>query len=64
MLSTTMPGRPSPDSRPASPHTTSWKSAGPATIVNTMSRSASSAGLSTSVAPSSASGSALERVRL
>jgi hypothetical protein len=52
------------DSNPPSPRTTALKSSGPATIVKTISRSASSAGVSTTVAPSSASGSAFARVRL
>ncbi len=50
-------------STPPSPIVTSWKSSGPAIIVKTRSRSASAAGESTMVAPSSASGSAFSRVR-
>src|SRR5829696_9554676 len=50
--------------RPFSPRTTALKSSGPATIVKTMSRSASSWGESSTVPPSSVSGSAFERVRL
>src|SRR2546430_10946605 len=42
---------------------TALKSSGPATIVKTTSQSASSEGESAMVAPRSASGSALERVR-
>ena len=50
------------ESTPFGPITTSLKSSEPPTIVNTMSRSARSAGESTTVAPPSAS--ALLRVRL
>src|SRR5215213_6806177 len=50
--------------RPFSPRTTALKSSGPATIVKTMSRSASSWGEFSTVPPSSVSGSAFERVRL
>ena len=64
VLSTTSRGRRSPDRMPCGPSRISLKSFGPATIVKTMSRSPSSAGASTIVAPSSASGSALARVRL
>src|SRR5919106_3400026 len=52
------------DSSPFSPRTTALKSSGPATIVKTMSRSASSSGRSTTFAPSSDRGSAFARVRL
>src|SRR5918994_4161660 len=52
------------DSSPFSPRTTALKSSGPATIVKTMSRPASSTGASTTVAPSWASGSAFALVRL
>src|SRR5690606_41644368 len=48
---------------PVSPHVTASTSSGPATMVNTMSRPANSAGESTTLAPFSAKGSALERVR-
>ena len=61
---TTAGAGPDPDSSPSGPATTCWKSAEPARIVNTMSRSPSSAGWSTIVAPSSASGSHFARVRL
>ena len=50
------------ESTPLGPIATSLKSSEPATIVNTMSRSARSAGESTTTAPASAS--ALLRVRL
>jgi hypothetical protein len=52
------------ESSPCSPRITALKSSGPPTIVKTTSRSARSAGASTTSAPSSASGSAFERVRL
>jgi uncharacterized membrane protein len=51
-------------STPPSPRVTSSKSFEPPTMVKTTSRSARSAGESTTVAPSSASGSAFARVRL
>ena len=54
---------PSADSTPPSSIVTALKSSGPATIVKTTSQSASSEGESAMVAPRSASGSALERVR-
>jgi hypothetical protein len=51
-------------STPFGPIVTSLKSSDPPTIVNTTSRSARSAGESTTVAPADASASALLRVRL
>ena len=55
---------PARERTPFEPIATSLKSSEPPTIVNTTSRSARSAGDSTIVAPSSASASALLRVRL
>src|ERR671920_656274 len=52
------------DNSPFSPRTTALRSSDPATIVKTMSRSTRSAGLSTTSAPSSPSGSAFALVRL
>ena len=53
-----------PVSRPCSPISTSSRSRPAETMMNTTSRPASSTGVSTTVAPDSVSGSALDRVRL
>jgi len=55
------PGR---DNSPSGPVTTCSTSTEPATIVNTTSQSAKSAGVSTTVAPSFSSGAHFSRVRL
>ena len=62
--STTMPGLASPVSSPRGPETTASRSLSAATMMNTMSRPARSAGLSTIFAPCSVSGSAFALVRL
>ncbi len=62
--STRMAGTDSPVASPSSPRTASMRSWGVPTVANTMSRRLSSAGEPTTLAPSVASGSALDRVRL
>ncbi len=62
--STTILGLSSPVSRPSGPVMTASRSLSAATMMNTMSRSARSAGVSTILAPNSASGSHLALVRL
>ncbi len=62
--STTIFGLSSPVSRPPGPLMTASRSLSAETMMNTMSRSARSAGLSTIFAPNSASGSHFALVRL